>query len=352
MSRGYTFAHAPVSDAVGGDPTTGTVWGLSFEDAQDALLNTVLAKIDADVSFLMGLTAASGTDTLSYSWTSVDAITVAPGVAIADDGTEHTISAATVINLNSDLDTGTRAANSIYFVWIGTDATLGTVKLLYSLSYSTPPTQLLHAYRLKNWVNTNAANSNIEQFSAALPETWPIGETVLWASPYKPCGSFWAQGQALSRTHGASARIFAKLGVTWGVGDGSTTFNLPDTRGRSPMGSGQGSGLTNRVLGSALGEEGHALTLAENGQHTHVGGLHAHTGGLHTHPERGRNNTTSGTVGLMGCAFDNTTTTGATLSGGDVPTTSDGDVATSSSGSGTAHNTVHPVFVGGYIIKG
>lgn len=183
----------------------------------------------------------------------------------------------------------------------------------------------------------------------ALTSLIPAGTMILFGGTSTPSGWFWCDGSAYSRT--TYAALFAAIGTTWGVGDGSTTFNVPDLRGRAPIGVGQGSGLTNRTLGSKLGEEGHALTLAENGAHTHVGGLHAHTGGAHTHNytriayvgSGGTNNLSGGTTGTL--------QTVSTDSGGAVATTSDGAVATTSSGSGAAHNTMQPSLVVNYLIK-
>ena len=55
----------------------------------------------------------------------------------------------------------------------------------------------------------------------------------------------------------------------WGNGDGTTTFNLPDFRGRSLIGQGTGSGLSTRNRGSSGGEETHLLVVAEMPSHTH-----------------------------------------------------------------------------------
>jgi microcystin-dependent protein len=60
----------------------------------------------------------------------------------------------------------------------------------------------------------------------------------------------------------------ALLGATFG-GDGTTTFAVPDCRSRSSIGSGQGTGLTNRVLGANGGEETHVLSVAELANHAH-----------------------------------------------------------------------------------
>jgi microcystin-dependent protein len=56
------------------------------------------------------------------------------------------------------------------------------------------------------------------------------------------------------------------------LGNLTTTFSLPDYRGRSPMGSGQGSGLTKRYQGSLYGSETHTLTTDELPAHNHANG--------------------------------------------------------------------------------
>lgn len=65
--------------------------------------------------------------------------------------------------------------------------------------------------------------------------------------------------------------LFDQIGETFGAGNGTTTFNLPDLRGRAPIGDGTGTGLTNRVLGSTGGAETVTLTAAQSGvpAHTH-----------------------------------------------------------------------------------
>jgi microcystin-dependent protein len=78
----------------------------------------------------------------------------------------------------------------------------------------------------------------------------------------------------------------ATLGATFG-GDGVTTFAVPDCRGRSPIGAGQGGGLTNRALGQMVGVETHLLTLAESPSHTHNDSGHLHPDPGHVHPDPG-----------------------------------------------------------------
>jgi microcystin-dependent protein len=92
----------------------------------------------------------------------------------------------------------------------------------------------------------------------------PSGAVMAYAGSAAPAGWLMCDGAAVSRS--TYADLFAAIGTAFGPGDGSSTFNLPDLRGRAPIGAGQGSGLTNRTLGGVLGVESHAHTV--NG-HTH-----------------------------------------------------------------------------------
>lgn len=100
-----------------------------------------------------------------------------------------------------------------------------------------------------------------------------VREYVGTEDPVDPDGvTRWvlADGRPLSRTGYPVA--FALCGETWGAGDGSTTFNIPDRRGRVAVGAGQGSGLTARTLAATGGEETHALSQAELATHRHTFG--------------------------------------------------------------------------------
>lgn len=84
-----------------------------------------------------------------------------------------------------------------------------------------------------------------------------------------PPGWLVCDESAISRT--TYATLFARIGVTWGIGDGSTTFNLPPSSRRVLVGSG---GIGTPILGSDPGNLGgsetHALTANENGPHQHT----------------------------------------------------------------------------------
>lgn len=107
------------------------------------------------------------------------------------------------------------------------------------------------------------------------------GDMKATARSTAPSGWLLCYGQAVSRA--TYDVLFAAIGTTWGAGDGSTTFNLPDYRGRTfvgldNMGGSQANVLTttytpNRnTLGAAVGEESHKLTGRESGiqQHRHT----------------------------------------------------------------------------------
>lgn len=96
----------------------------------------------------------------------------------------------------------------------------------------------------------------------------PVGSFMFAATTNVGSGWLFCNGGAVSRTTYAS--LFAAIGTRYGIGDGTTTFNLPDGRGRSLMGSGQGTGLTNRDIDAAYyGTETVTLSVAEMPAHTH-----------------------------------------------------------------------------------
>ena len=81
----------------------------------------------------------------------------------------------------------------------------------------------------------------------------PSGAVLYFAGQTAPAGWLKANGAAVSRT--AYAALFAAIGTTYGAGDGSTTFNLPDLRGEFMRGWDDGRGIDHgRAFGSAQGD--------------------------------------------------------------------------------------------------
>ena len=94
------------------------------------------------------------------------------------------------------------------------------------------------------------------------------GTIMDYAGTLAPSGYLLCDGAAVSRT--TYTNLFAAIGTTWGNGDGSTTFNVPNFRRRVAVGSGGtgGNGLGNSV-GSTGGAETHTLAVDEMPTHTH-----------------------------------------------------------------------------------
>lgn len=155
-----------------------------------------------------------------------------------------------------------------------------------------------------------------------------------FAGSTAPAGWLLCYGQAVSRT--AYAALFAAIGTVYGVGDGATTFNLPDLRGRALFGKDDmggaaanrltsgGGGVAGATLGAVGGGETVTLTTAQMPSH-------AHSTSFNTSP--------AATAGIV-------QTTAVTASA-TAPTA----VSTSSAGTGGAHANVPPALVANYIIK-
>lgn len=97
----------------------------------------------------------------------------------------------------------------------------------------------------------------------------PVGTITAFGGTSAPPGWLFCNGQPVSRyTYNV---LFTQIGTLYGAGDGVNSFNLPDLRGRTPVGVGPGLNLTNHAPGDKFGEETHTLTTAEMPSHTHQG---------------------------------------------------------------------------------
>ena len=94
----------------------------------------------------------------------------------------------------------------------------------------------------------------------------PVGSMLMWTSADLPSGWLRCDGGAVSRV--TYSQLFAAIGTTYGSGDGSTTFNLPNLKGRFPLGK-NGSDSDFNELGETGGEKAHALSQSELASHTH-----------------------------------------------------------------------------------
>ena len=140
--------------------------------------------------------------------------------------------------------------------------------------------------------------ASLQMFAGTVTQTVSSGVVTTTA----PSGWLLCNGNAVSRT--TYSTLFASVSTTYGVGDGTTTFNLPDMRSRMPIGTGTGTGLTARTLAGAGGVETVTLTSAQSGvpAHSHAntltntavtsgtGSAHTHIQNSHTHSLTGDDN--------------------------------------------------------------
>jgi microcystin-dependent protein len=93
-----------------------------------------------------------------------------------------------------------------------------------------------------------------------------LGQILIVGFNFAPEGWAFCDGSLLPLSENTA--LFSLLGTTYG-GNGTTTFALPDLRGRVPIGSGQGPGLSDYELGALGGQEVVTLTIAQMPAHTH-----------------------------------------------------------------------------------
>lgn len=192
----------------------------------------------------------------------------------------------------------------------------------------------------------------------------PPGSLLMFAGGTAPDGYLFCDGSAVSRTD--YSVLFAAIGTTYGVGDGATTFNVPDLRGRGPLGAGTGAGLTARTLGASGGAETvtldgtmipghtHTGTTASDGSHTHgvtdPGHVHSQTTINDDYNNSGANppGFTGDSAGSVTWNNINSSTTGITVNSGGSHTHS---FTTGSTGGGAAHANMAPFIAVNFIIK-
>lgn len=148
------------------------------------------------------------------------------------------------------------------------------------------------------WDLATAGQAKANVATGLLP---PTGSVMMWTTGTAPTGWVLCDGAAINRT--TFAALFAVIGTTFGAGDGSTTFNVPDMRGRVPVGLGTHADV------NALGDnDGEATVANRRPKHDHgPGNLGGTTGGP--------SSTTTTTV-LLGAVADGVHTHNFTVTTG------------------------------------
>jgi len=177
------------------------------------------------------------------------------------------------------------------------------------------------------------------------------GDVKMFAGASIASGWLACNGALVSRS--TYSALFTAIGTAWGAGDGSSTFALPDLRGRAPVGVGTGASLTARALAATGGAETHTLSTAESAAHTHTQDAHNHTQDAHNHTSYTGVGAWPNVDSDVSAARSNhgvrTWTPGLT-----VAQTATNQAATSTNqntGGGGAHNNVQPFAAINFIIK-
>jgi microcystin-dependent protein len=180
--------------------------------------------------------------------------------------------------------------------------------------------------------NITSQDTIIKSISdAANTSQIPSGSVFPYVGSTAPTGFLLCFGQAVNRT--TYAALFAIIGTAYGAGDGSTTFNLPDVRGRVLAGKDDmGGSSASRLTATTMTPDGNTLGAS--------GGAQTHT-------------LTAGQVPVLSGTVDGSTAFGSG-SGNSLSTTGTGSgslTVTVNSGGGAAHNNVQPSLIVNYIIK-
>jgi microcystin-dependent protein len=189
----------------------------------------------------------------------------------------------------------------------------------------------------RNYISFNA-KALVNHFQAHKNALCPPGTVISYISSSTPAGWLLCDGSAYSRVE--YLNLFKIIGTTYGAGDGTTTFNVPDLRGRTTIGFGAGAGLTNRDMAVSGGAETHTLTTAEMPSHNHditdPGHTHSYVNNVND-----QNTDNAFSTETAADSADLAQTTGTSTTG----------ITINNTGGGGAHNNMQPFVVLNYLIK-
>jgi microcystin-dependent protein len=174
-------------------------------------------------------------------------------------GSAATLKLSSAAGADTSLGFGTRNAANVALVWIDS---------------ATGHTSGLNVYDQTDAYAPLASNlalqSAIQGAQTAPVPIVPAGSIIAWSGSSAPSGWVLCDGTAISRT--TYAALFAVAGTSYGVGDGSTTFNVPDLQDRLPLGKGSNNGTLGTQTGSMSGSS--LITTASDGDGDLTVGTH------------------------------------------------------------------------------
>lgn len=331
LSLGFTnegtWANATAYSA--GD---GVVYGTTFYKALVAHTSSVATRPDVDAS------------TWQFLFTF-------ESIIVADGAITPAKLSADAVGFRTKLGLGTLAVENVAYLDTSVHALTEKETVADDDEFRGQDSEALFAGKRYKW------STLVTAMQASLINPTPIGGVIEFAGTSAPTGWLLCYGQVVSRT--TYAALFGVIGTVYGAGDGTTTFNVPDHRGRTVAGldnmggvsanrlTGQPGGVNGDVLGAAGGFETNTLTTAQLASHTHAvdpPSTNTSSNGAHSHDLGLTNVFGNGNDALVGDGARSYTTStqsdGAHTHTVNIPSFSSG-----SAGSGSPHNNVQPTIV-------
>nr|DAT82283.1 MAG TPA: tail collar fiber protein [Caudoviricetes sp.] len=241
--------------------------GVRMIEPGDSVIGGVSAPVNLPFQALANRTLWLKTElaTAVQSIGSLQSISITAGAGLAGGGSlsaNRSLTLATPSTLSGSTSNwaGNGTTGHTHELAKATDTLAGVVKLVDNLTAGGRDAAL------------SAEQGKIlkKDIEGKVAQAAPSGQIAFFAGSSAPAGWLKANGAAVSRT--TYAALFAAIGTTYGAGDGSTTFNLPDLRGEFMRGWDDGRGIDRgRAFGSAQGDAirnitGSIDTGSHNGQ--------------------------------------------------------------------------------------
>lgn len=269
-SLAFLTASTFTDTSTSGSGTVALYTGLSVRTPTLAASNTLVTTTLAASLYVEGAPTAGANETLTCP-----AAIYADGHIISAKGSDIASASAIAVTRGFHDVTGTTTIASITkaaaagttfrlrFTGAGLNITYNATSMItpWARDYRTVPNEILEFFSL---------GSNNYQFVSLNGPNERVGVTIEGNVAAAPAGYLAEDASAVSRT--TYAGLFAEISTTFGVGDGSTTFNLPDSRGRVVINvdgaagritSASTNGANADTLGGAGGAQTHTLVLAE-----------------------------------------------------------------------------------------
>lgn len=193
----------------------------------------------------------------------VATVTTINGLAITSTSAAHLVIASSKTLTVSNTLTLAAAADGQTFTFPSTSDTVATANNTLTLTNKTLTAAVLGSSTATT--QPFETNNTTVATTAYVDTAIPAGVILPYGGSSAPTGYALCFGQALSRT--TFAALFAAIGTAYGIGDGSTTFNVPDLRGRVPAGlDNMGGSAASRLTATTMSPNGTTLGATGGGQ--------------------------------------------------------------------------------------